>query len=96
MSAVRWNVRTGEVRTTAALDIGATAANAHGWQVGTDKQGRAVLVTDTATVVLPDLASHQPGGLATIANTVSDDGRTIGGQSDNAAGVIQAVVWRCR
>jgi hypothetical protein len=46
--------------------------------------------------VLPDLASHQPDGLSTIATTLSDDGRTIAGQSDDATGTIQAVVWRCR
>jgi uncharacterized membrane protein len=96
MAAVRWNVRTGEVRVTDGMDIGATFANAHGWQVGVDKQGRAVLVTDAGTVVLPGLAGHEPGGLANIPNTLSDDGRTIGGQSDDATGTIQAVVWRCR
>ncbi|WP_433717886.1 hypothetical protein ACQP2Y_27340 [Actinoplanes sp. CA-051413] len=96
VTAVRWNVRTGEVRLIDGLEIGANTANAHGWQVGTDKQGRAVLVADGRTVVLPDLATHEPGGLANIATTLSDDGRTIGGQSDDASGTIQAVVWRCR
>jgi uncharacterized membrane protein len=46
-------------------------------------------------VVLPDLARH--GARDTnIAATLSDDGRVIGGQSDDAAGVLQAVAWRCR
>ena len=94
--AVRWNVRTGEVRVFGELEIGASTANAQGWQVGTDEQGRAVLVAGAATVVLPDLASHQPGGLSNIATTLSDDGRTIAGQSDDATGTIQAVVWRCQ
>ncbi|MET8150440.1 hypothetical protein ACIBSW_09655 [Actinoplanes sp. NPDC049668] len=94
-AAVRWNVRTGEARVFADLTMGATAVNAHGWQVGTDRQGRAVLVADR-TVVLPDLAAHEPNGLGNIASSVSDDGRTIGGQSDDATGTIQAVVWRCR
>ncbi|GAB3964342.1 hypothetical protein V1634_01605 [Plantactinospora veratri] len=94
--AVRWNVRTGEVRVFAELRFGAETTNAHGWQVGTNRQGRAVLRTDTATVVLPDLAGQPPGGLATIASTLSDDGRVIAGQSDDAKGKIQAVVWRCR
>nr|BFE70800.1 hypothetical protein GCM10020092_041010 [Actinoplanes digitatis] len=94
-AAVRWNVRTGEVRVFADLTMGATAVNAHGWQVGTDRQGRAVLVADR-TVVLPDLAAHEPNGLGNIASSVSDDGRTVGGQSDDATGTIQAVVWRCR
>jgi uncharacterized membrane protein len=94
--AVRWNVRTGEVRAFGQLTTGASAANAQGWQIGTDKQGHAVLVAGAATVVLPDLARYEPDGLSTIATTVSDDGRTIAGQSDDAKGTIQAVVWRCR
>ncbi|TDB79111.1 hypothetical protein [Micromonospora sp. KC721] len=94
--AVRWNVRTGEVRVVGAFKGAADAVNAHGWQVGIDGRGRAVLVADAATVALPALASHQPGTLSTIASTVSDDGRTIAGQSDDATGTIQAVVWRCR
>jgi hypothetical protein len=62
-TVVRWNVRTGEVRATAGMNLGATFANAHGWQVGVDKKGRAVLVTDAG--VLPDPAGHEPGGLPT-------------------------------
>lgn len=76
--------------------VGVGSPNAQGWQVGTDKQGRAVLVTDGATVVLPRLASFRPGGLSDLPSTLSDDGRTIGGQSDDGTGTIQAVVWRCR
>jgi len=93
---VRWNLRTGEVSVSGVLRFPASAVNAQGWQIGTDKQGRAVLVAATATVLLPDLAAHTPDGLSTIPNTVSDDGRTIAGQSDDATGTIQAVVWRCR
>ncbi|MFG3709163.1 hypothetical protein ACGF7U_31155 [Micromonospora sp. NPDC047670] len=92
---VRWNVRTGEVRVFGELQVQAGTVNAQGWLLGTDKQGRAVLVTDAATVVLPGLTAGRPDGLSTIATTVSDDGRTIGGQSDDASGTIQAVVWRC-
>ena len=94
--AVQWNVRTGEVRVFDDLRFGAETTNAHGWQVGMDRQGRAVLRTDAGTVVLPDLAGHRPGGLSTIATTLSDDGRTIAGQSEDPSGKIQAVVWRCR
>jgi hypothetical protein len=94
--AVRWNVRTGEARVFGQLEIRASTANAQGWQVGTDKQGRAVLVTDSATVVLPDLAVHTPGNLDNIPNALSDDGRTIAGQSDDKTHTIQAVVWRCQ
>ena len=94
--AVRWNIRNREVRVFDDLGFGADATNPHGWQVGTDRQGRAVLLTDTAIVVLPDLADPPPGGLATIPSTLSDDGRTIAGQSDDATGKIQPIVWRCR
>lgn len=94
--AVRWNVRTGEVRVFDRFEIRASTANAHGWQIGTDAQGRAVLVTDAGTVVLPDLYSHQPNSLSNIPTTLSDDGRVIGGQSDDSTGTIQAVVWRCQ
>ncbi|MGB2571253.1 hypothetical protein ACPFP2_22800 [Micromonospora citrea] len=96
MAAVRWNVRTGEVRVFDDLQAYPNEVNAQGWQIGTDTRNRAVLATDTATVVLPALADGEPTGVSTIATTVSDDGRTVGGQSDDATGTIQAVVWRCR
>ena len=105
---VRWQVRTGEARENSKLQMPGrlwesihqpSTTNAHGWRAGADEQGRAVLVADAATVVLPDLATHDPSRLANSATTLSDDGRTIGGQSDAEAGPIgmtQAVVWRCR
>ncbi len=93
--ALRWNVRTGEVRVFDQFAIRAGTANAHGWQVGTDSQGRGLLVANGRTVVLPDLAFHEPGGLTNIASTLSDDGRIIAGQADDRKGDIQAVVWRC-
>jgi uncharacterized membrane protein len=94
-TAVRWNVHTAEVRTYPAFLIRASTANAYGWLVGTDQQGRGLLVTDAGSVVLPDLSTHKAGELTNIATTISDDGRTIAGQADDRAGVIQAVVWRC-
>ncbi|MEQ4301546.1 hypothetical protein ABNF97_09160 [Plantactinospora sp. B6F1] len=95
VGSVRWNVRTGETRVFGELEHGASTVNAHGWQVGTDPQGRAVLVTGAAPVVLPDLAGHDPGD-PSIPTTLSDDGRTVAGQSNDATGTVQAVVWRCR
>jgi uncharacterized membrane protein len=92
-TAVRWNVHTGEVRVFAELNIRASTANAHGWQVGSNKEGKAVLVTDTGTVALPDLGNHEP--LTVIPTTLSDDGRVISGQADDTTGTIRAVVWRC-
>ena len=95
-SAVRWNVRTGEVRVFAELNIRASTANELGWQVGTDRQGRAAFLSDTGLLVLPDLATHRPNELTNIPTTLSDDGRTIAGQADDAAGTIHAVVWHCQ
>ena len=54
-----------------------------------------MLVTDKGTVRLPDLGRHRADGTATIAGTLSDDGRLIAGQSDDENGTIQAVLWRC-
>jgi hypothetical protein len=93
---VRWNLRTGQVSVSGGLHGPASAVNAQGWQIGTDQQGHAVLVAGTAPVLLPDLATHEPNGLSTIASTLSDDGHTIAGQSDDATGTIQAIVWHCR
>lgn len=95
LRAVRWNLRTGRVAVTAALTFPADDVNADGWQIGTDKTGHAVLVTASGTVALPDLATHRTDGTATIANTMSDDGRLIAGQSDDKKGVIQPIVWHC-
>jgi uncharacterized membrane protein len=96
VAAVRWNVRTGEVNVVVGSRFGVGTANAHGWLVGLDAEERAVLIAGAAPVVLPDLARHQPRDLTTIATTVSDDGRIIGGQSDDAADTIRAIVWHCR
>ncbi len=95
-TSVRWNLRTGEVRVFDQINNHPSTANAQGWQIGSDEQGRAVLVTDAATVVLPGLVGREPGGMTVTPNALSDDGRTISGQADDATGTIQAVVWRCR
>ncbi|MEU4716555.1 hypothetical protein AB0F73_23280 [Micromonospora purpureochromogenes] len=95
-SGGRTGLRTGEVRVFGELQGLPNEVNAQGWQVGTDKQGRAVLVADAEPVVLPALAGGQPTAVSNIATTLSDDGRTVAGQSDDATGTIQAVVWRCQ
>jgi hypothetical protein len=96
MRGVRWNLRTGEVTVTAALPMAGNDVNPSGWEIGTDKSGAAVLVTSSGTVSLPDLDKHTPDGLATIPNAMSDDGRTIVGQSDDKKDVIQPIVWHCK
>jgi uncharacterized membrane protein len=94
MWGVRWNVRTGESEIISDFDVRAESANAQGWQIGTDKPGHAMLVTDKGTVILPELGKVAPN--SNIPNSISDDGRIIGGQSDDAGGTIHAVIWRCK
>jgi uncharacterized membrane protein len=95
MVSVRWNIRTGEVQElddVRSLD----AVNAQGWVIGTGAEGHAVIAAGGDPVRLPALAAHQPEGLSNIANALSDDGRTVAGQSDDASGTIRAVIWRCQ
>ncbi|GIE95614.1 hypothetical protein [Paractinoplanes rishiriensis] len=96
MVSVRWNIRTGEVQELAGRVRSLDAVNAQGWVIGTGAEGHAVLAAGGTTVKLPALAAHQPDGLSNIANALSDDGRTIAGQSDDASGTIRAVIWRCQ
>ncbi len=94
-TAVRWNLRTGEVRTFPDFDTAADAINRYGWQVGIDMHGGAIFVGDGGSVALPGLAASAPGSLANIPSSISDDGKVIGGQSDDKTGVIRAVAWTC-
>ncbi|GAA2605269.1 hypothetical protein [Paractinoplanes durhamensis] len=96
MWAVQWNVRTGETKVLGGFDMSPDAINAQGWMVGIDTKGYAILDTGGRTLQLPMLAKHDPGSLTNIPNAISDDGRTIVGQSDNANDVIQPVVWHCQ
>jgi uncharacterized membrane protein len=96
VTAVRWNVRTGEVRLDdRGWDDMADAVNAQGWAAGMIK-GRDTFVAGDHKIVLPEVAEHQAGTLSTIANTISDDGKVIAGQSDDASDTIRAVVWHCQ
>lgn len=69
--------------------------NAQGWVVGSTADGRATLLTDQGALALPGLKDRR-GSPSNLARTVSDDGRTVAGQNDNAKGEPQAVRWRCR
>ena len=94
---VRWNLRTGEVQVVGELQDLAGAVNAQGWLVGSDKQGRAVLVAGDTPVLLPPLAKKKQTNVSNIPSTLSDDGRIVAGQSDDddANDTIKAVVWHC-
>lgn len=94
-TAVRWNLGTGQVSQFPQFDGFAEDVNRYGWQIGLDSRGRALLVADQVPVALPDLAAHKPGNLSSIPKTLSDDGTTIGGQSNDRNDVIHAVVWTC-
>ncbi|GAA2884552.1 hypothetical protein Acy02nite_17770 [Actinoplanes cyaneus] len=95
VEAIRWNVRTGEMTVVGQFDKSADAVNAMGWQTGVGKQGGAKLLADEHLIALPGLAPAGGDRLADLANTLSDDGRTIGGQSDDANDNIQPVLWHC-
>jgi uncharacterized membrane protein len=95
MWAIRWNVRTGEAQVADQWDMRPEALNAQGWEIGITKAGRAALIAGGKQVKLPELASHDPGMLTNIPNAISDDGKVISGQSDDASDTIRAVVWRC-
>jgi uncharacterized membrane protein len=96
VTAVRWNVRTGEVQLdNRGWDDMVDAVNAQGWAVGIVK-GRAMYIAGDHKIVLPEVAKHQAGTLSTIANAMSDDGKVIAGQSDDASDTIRPVVWHCQ
>jgi len=96
VTAVRWNVRTGEVQLDdRGWDDMVDAANAQGWAVGIVK-GQATFIAGDNKIVLPEVVKHQAGTLSTIPNTLSDDGKVVAGQSDDASDTIRAVVWHCR
>jgi hypothetical protein len=92
---VRWNLGADRVEPVHGMLIRPSMANASGWMVGTDLQGRGVLFAGDRTVVLPDAFQHEPGTFDNLPTTVSDDGRVIAGQADDAGGVIHAVIWHC-
>jgi len=94
--AVRWNLRTGDFRPL-PMNGRPNAVNAHGWVTGTDAQGRAIVVIGDSLQVLslPDLEYHKSGEQTNMPMTISDDGRTIGGQAFDREGLMRGVVWRC-
>jgi hypothetical protein len=92
---VRLDLTTGEYTRLPAASMFPSEANSSGWLVGSTGQGRAVFYTGRGLMTLPDLDNHK-SSTANIATTVSEDGRVVGGQGDDANGVIQPVVWRCR
>jgi len=97
LTAVRWNLRTGEIFGRSDPGDVTEATNRYGWTVGTDGKGYVGLHTGKDTLRLPPLTQPKDS-TDNIAVAMSDDGRTIGGQSvlDNKDRTIVAVVWHCR
>ena len=52
--------------------------------------------TDMAARVDDELTRTTDPGLRDALKSISDDGRLLTGQADDATGTIQPVVWRCR
>jgi hypothetical protein len=94
-NGLRWNLRTNQIETVPGIFIRPSTANASGWMVGTDLDGRAVLFAGDKHVQLPDVFQHEPLTFSNLPETISDDGLTIAGQANDAAGTIHAVIWRC-
>jgi uncharacterized membrane protein len=91
--ATRWNLRAGTVE-PAGLDGPAQAVNRDGWIVGSTRNwgATAVLLAGGRTIRLPTLGGTEDN----LPSTISDDGTTIAGQTDQANGDPVAVVWHCR
>ncbi|GAA1404695.1 hypothetical protein GCM10009662_33600 [Catellatospora coxensis] len=96
MIPVRWDLNTGKAQVLPELDI-ASDVNPYGWIVGMSKDQHAVLTDGVTTVRLPDVLPFPKKYGMNFATSVSDDGRTIVGNVDDAnrAGLQQAVLWQC-
>jgi uncharacterized membrane protein len=94
-TTVTYDVPSRQLSTHSQFAAPARGLNRYGWLTGMDQQGRAVLVAGSRVLILPDLAGHDVNATSNFPVAVSDDGRTVAGQADDATGVIHAVVWRC-
>lgn len=93
--ALRWHLGSGDVREIPRFYLFPEGANAHGWMVGSDSKGTALLLFDDGDLPLPGLSDvNEPS--SNVPSSLSDDGRTIAGYSTDADGLLRAVRWRCR
>jgi hypothetical protein len=93
-SVTVWDLRTGATITHESMQYGGSwSVNAHGWVAGATATDPAVGYRD-AVVKLPILPG-QVGGAGTSAATISDDGRTIGGQATTTEFNIVPMRWTC-
>lgn len=95
---VRLNVHTGQAEVLSRFAEPATAVNVHGWLAGAGGDRSGILLTRDGEVALPGLTEStgilEPWDVSPV--TISDDGRTIAGNHDDADDDKHAVVWRCR
>lgn len=94
VTPVRLDLTTGQYTRLPAVSMSPSDANGSGWLVGSTEKGQGALSTGNGMITLPDLNNHH-SSTANIASTVSEDGRIVAGQADDAKGVIQPVVWTC-
>jgi hypothetical protein len=94
--AIRWDLATGEVRVLPDLRWG-NDINPSGWMAGMGRGNHAVLTDGEKTVRLPDVLPFPKQYGMNFAQSMSDDGRTIVGNVDDAKdrGVQKGVIWRC-
>jgi uncharacterized membrane protein len=80
-----WNLRTGEIRVLPP--VAPARVNRQGWVVGASQYG--MLVTDAGTLRLPELVGADIA-LPTTVSGISDDGRTLVGESNS-----KPALWQC-
>ncbi len=93
-AVTRWDLRTGAVTAFPSLRNPFDAQiNSQGWFVGTSKDRPAVFWGGHVTV-LPQPAGGKTGA-GSVATTLSDDGRVIGGQTNRLNEDVAPVRWTC-
>ncbi|MCW6010950.1 hypothetical protein K1W54_41345 [Micromonospora sp. CPCC 205371] len=92
---VRLDLTTGQYTRLPDVPMIPSDANGSGWLVGSNERGQAAMSAGKGMITLPDLDNHK-SSTANIASTVSEDGRIVAGQADDANEVIQPVVWNCQ
>ncbi|WP_144122267.1 hypothetical protein [Catellatospora sichuanensis] len=93
---VRWDLNTGRAQVLPGLES-SDGVNPYGWVVGMSEDDHAVLTDGVTTLRLPDVFPFDEKYGTNFATSVSDDGRTIVGNVDDATRgpLQQAVLWHC-
>jgi hypothetical protein len=90
---VRWDLRSGELIPSKLFAAG-WDINRYGWIVGTSTEHRPAVEEDDQVIPLP-LPPGTADGAGFLATTISDNGKTIGGQANLTNGDIVPVRWLC-